>query len=143
MNDKPNILILCSGNAARSQMAEAFLKRAAGERFNIFSAGFEPTAIHPLTRQVMAEKGYDLAGQYAKDVSEFLGQKNFRYLIVVCERAEANCPSTFPGVLQRYYWPFEDPVAFQGSEADQLPKFRQVRDQIEARLQDWLQEIGP
>lgn len=143
MDDKPNILILCSGNAARSQMAEAFLTRAAGDRFNVFSAGFAPTALHPLTRQVMAEKGYDLAGQYAKDVNEFLGKKNFRYLIVVCERAEANCPSTFPGVLQRYYWPFEDPAAVQGSETDKLAKFRQVRDQIEARLQEWLQEIGP
>ncbi len=142
-DDKPNILILCSGNAARSQMAEAFLKRAAGDRFNVFSAGLEPTAIHPFTRQVMAEKGYDLAGQYAKSVREFLGRKEFRYLIVVCERAEANCPSIFPGVLRRYYWPFEDPAAFQGSKAEQLAKFREVRDQIEARLMEWLKEIGP
>lgn len=122
MTDRPKILILCTGNAARSQMAEAFLRRYAGDRFDIYSAGFAPTEIHPLTRQVMAEKGLDLAGQYAKDVSDFLGKAHFRYLIVVCAQAEANCPRTFPGVLQRYFWPFEDPAAFQGSEAEKIAK---------------------
>jgi len=141
MAEKPKILILCVGNAARSQMAEAFLKKYAGDRFEIYSAGFEPQDIHPLTRQVMAEVGLDLQGQYAKSVEDFLGRMTFRYLIVVCQKAEERCPRIFPGVLQRLYWPFEDPAAFEGPEAEKLAKFRQVRDQIEARIKLWLQEL--
>jgi arsenate reductase (thioredoxin) len=119
-------------------MAEAFLRSMAGERFEVHSAGLEPRGIHPLTRQVMAEKGFDLAGQYAKDVKEYLGKVHFGYLITVCAHAEEHCPRTFLGVSQRMYWEFEDPAAFEGTEAEQLEKFRQVRDQIEARLTDWL-----
>jgi arsenate reductase len=141
MEEKPRILILCVGNAARSQMAEAFLKKYAGDRFEIYSAGFEPQDIHPLTRQVMAEVGLDLKGQYAKGVKDFLGVMDFRYLIIVCQKTEERCPRIFPGVLQRLYWPFEDPVAYQGPEEEKLAKFRQVRDEIEARIRLWLKEL--
>ena len=138
--EKPKVLFLCTHNAARSQMAEAFLKKYAGERFEIFSAGYQPKEINPLTRKVMAEKGFDLSGQYSKGVGEFLGKVAFQYLIIVCAEAEKTCPKCFPGVLVRLFWPFDDPAAVQGSEEERLAKFRAVRDQIEQRIQGWLQE---
>lgn len=122
-------------------MAEAFLQKYAGDRFNIYSAGYEPTEINPLTRKVMAEIGLDLSGQYAKSVKEYLGVMEFRSLIIVCENADKKCPRIFPGVFQRLYWPFEDPAAFQGPEEQKLAKFREVRDQIEERIKLWLREL--
>ena len=95
--EKPNVLILCTGNTARSQMAEAFLKKYAGDCLEIFSAGFEPRDINPLTWKVMAEKGFDLSGHYSKGVKDFLGKKEFRYLIIVCEVADKPVPRTSRG----------------------------------------------
>ena len=140
--NKTKVLFLCTGNSARSQMAEALLRRYAGDRFEAYSAGLEPQGIHPLTTQVMAEIGLPLTGQYAKDVREYLGRVHFGYLITVCADAEARCPSVFPGLGQRLHWAFEDPVAFVGSEEARLQKFRQVRDQIDWRIRDWLAEQG-
>jgi arsenate reductase len=140
--EKAKVLILCTGNTARSQMAEAFLRKYAGERFEVFSAGYKPREINPLTVKVMKERGFDLSGQHAKGVDEFLGKDDFRYLIIVCEEAEKACPKCFPGVLFRLVWPFDDPAAAQGSEAEKLAKFRTVRDQIDQRIQIWLQELG-
>jgi arsenate reductase len=137
---KPNVLILCTGNTARSQMAEAFLRKYAGDRFAVYSAGYEPKEINPLTRKVMAEKGFDLSGHYSKGPEEFLGKMNIRYLIIVCENAEKVCPKTFPGLLFRFFWPFDDPAAATGTEEEKLEKFRQVRDQIDQRIQSWLKE---
>ncbi len=131
------VLFLCTGNSARSQMAEAFLRRHAGDRFEVYSAGLEPKGIHPLTRQVMAEKGCDLAGHYSKDVFEFLGKLHFGYIITVCSNAEQRCP-IFPGIAQRLYWPFDDPAACTGTDEEKLAEFRRVRDQIEARILAWL-----
>jgi arsenate reductase len=122
-------------------MAEAFLRKYAGDRFEVFSAGFDPTEIHPLTRKVMAEAGLDLSDQHAKSVKEYLGKIIFTYLITVCEKAEKDCPIAFPGVLLRMYWPFEDPVAATGSDAQKLEKFREIRDKIEQRIQLWLKEM--
>jgi len=122
-------------------MAEAFLKRYAGDRFEVHSAGFEPTEIHPLTRQVMGEAGLDLKDQRAKSVKEYLGRVTFTYLITVCEKAEKDCPIAFPGVQLRMYWPFEDPVGGNDSDAQKLQKFREIRDKIEQRIQLWLREM--
>ena len=122
-------------------MAEAFLKKYAGDRFEVFSAGYHPKEINLLTRKVMEEKGFGLSGQYSKGVKEFLGKMNFRYLIVVCEETEKTCPKTFPGVLFRLFWPFDDPAAIQGTEEERLAKFREVRDQIDRRIKLWLQEL--
>ena len=138
---KARLLILCTGNAARSQMAEAFLKKYAGDRFEVYSAGLEPQEIHPYTRKVMEERGFDLQGQYSKGAGEFLGKKYFPYVIIVCQQANEKCPTMFPGFLHRMFWPFEDPAAFVGTEEEKLAKFREVRDQIEARLTQWLQEL--
>lgn len=138
--EKPKILFLCTGNSARSQMAEAFLKKYGDDKFEVFSAGFEPQGINPLTKTVMAEKGLDLSGQYSKGVQEYLGKMTVDYLITVCNKAEQDCPVAFPGVRQRLFWPFEDPAAHQGQDKEKLEKFRLIRDQIESRIKLWLQE---
>jgi arsenate reductase len=140
--DKTNVLFLCTGNSARSQMAEAWLRHFAGQRFEAFSAGLEPKGLHPYTLRVMQEVGLDLRGQWSKGVGEYMGRKHFGYLITVCSHADANCPTTFPGVGQRLHWDFEDPAAFRGSEEEALAKFRQVRDEIADRLRRWLAEQG-
>ena len=137
---KIKVLFLCTGNSARSQMAEAFLKNYADHRYDVYSAGLEPKGIHPFTRQVMEELGISLEGQYSKSVREYLGYINFGYLITVCDHAEKNCPSTFLGISQRLHWSFEDPAAFMGAEEDKLDKFRQVRDQIDTKIKSWLNE---
>lgn len=138
---KIRVLFLCTGNSARSQMAEAFLKKYGGDRFEVHSAGLEPAkGIHPLTLKVMQERGFDMQGHYAKDIAQYLGKVHFGYLITVCDRAEQNCP-IFPGMGQRLHWSFEDPAAFEGTEEEKLAKFREVRDQIEARVRAWLQEL--
>ena len=131
------VLFLCTGNSARSQMAEAFLRKHGADRFEAYSAGLEPKEIHPLTRQVLAERGIDMADQYAKDLAEYMGRVHFGYLITVCDRAEQRCP-IFPGMGLRLHWPFEDPAGVAGSEEEKLAVFRRVRDQIEARVLDWL-----
>ncbi len=138
--EKEKVLFLCTGNSCRSQMAEAFLRYYAGERFEAFSAGLVPTEIHPLTYQVMAEAGLDLAGQRAKSVDEYLGKGLFQYLITVCDEADKNCPTVWPGVSNRMHWSFEDPAQFVGSEAEKLNKFREVRDLIQKRIRDWVKE---
>ena len=140
---RPQVLFLCTHNTARSQMAEALLKKHAGDRFEVYSAGYEPTDINPFTRQVMAEVGLDLGGQYAKGVKEYLGKINFAYVIIVCDRAEKTCPTAFPSISrQRLFWPFEDPVAFEGTEEEKLAKFREIRDQIDQRIRQWLNELA-
>ena len=121
-------------------MAEAFLRKHGGDKFEAYSAGLEPKGIHPYTLQVMNEVGIDLSEQRSKDVMEYMGRKHFGYLITVCAHAEANCPTTFPGVSQRLHWPIDDPAAFEGSEEETLAKFREVRDEVEQRILAWLKE---
>ncbi len=141
MTDKKTVLFLCTTNSCRSQMAEAFLRKHAGDRFEVYSAGLEPTEIHPLTRRVMAEVGLDLHGQYAKGVRVYLGQFFVHYLIIVCARANENCPKLWPSVGQRLFWPLDDPAAFQGNDDERLQQFRGLRDMIESRILGWLKEL--
>ncbi len=138
--EKIKVLFLCTHNVARSQMAEAFLKKFAGDRFEVFSAGSEPREIDLYVKKVMAEVGIGLGEQRSKSVVEFLGKMTVGYLIIVCEKMEENCPITFPGFRHRLYWPFEDPVAFVGSDVEKLAKFREVRDKIAERIKLWLRE---
>ncbi len=140
-NTRTKVLFLCTGNTARSQMAEALLERYGGEYFEVYSAGLEPGVIHPLTIQVMEEIGVDMGGRYSKGLNQFLGKVHFGYLITVCDRADQKCP-IFPGMGARLHWPFEDPAAFEGSETEKLAKFRQVRDQISQKVVDWLHDSG-
>lgn len=137
--DKANVLVLCTGNSCRSQMAEGFLRKMAGDRFNVYSAGSVPKErIHPLAVRVMQEVDIDLNLQHPKDVKEFLGRLSVRHLIVVCSAAEKECPRIFPNVLDRLYWPIDDPDAYEGSEDAKRIEFRRVRDDIRARIEGWL-----
>ncbi|HDQ73243.1 MAG TPA: arsenate reductase ArsC [Chloroflexi bacterium] len=138
---KTKVLFLCTGNTARSQMAEAFLRAYGGDRFEPYSAGLEPDVINPFVYRVLEEVGFDLEGQYSKSVMDYMGKIHFGFLITVCANAEERCPSVFPGVGQRLHWPFEDPAAFEGTEEEKLAKFREIRDQIEARIKTWLAGI--
>ena len=139
--NKTKVLFLCTGNSARSQMAEAFLRKYAGDHFDVYSAGLEPKGINPFTVQVLNEVGIDISMQRSKDVAEYLGRVNFGYVITVCSNAEANCP-IFPGVSIRLHWPFEDPAHFEGSDTEKAARFREVRDQIDLRIHNWLAEQG-
>jgi arsenate reductase (thioredoxin) len=139
---KPKVLFLCTGNTARSQMAEALLQHHAGDHFDAHSAGLEPGEIHPLTRRVMQEMDLDLAGQYAKDVTEYLGEVHFAYLITVCDRAEERCPTVFPGVGRRLHWSIPDPAAAEGTEEEKLAAFRAAREEVAWRIRAWLIDLG-
>ena len=141
MENKPRVLFLCTGNSARSQMAEAFLRLHGGDRFEAHSAGLEPKGINPHTRRVLAEVGIDMAGHASKDLTVYLGKTHFGYLITVCSNAEARCP-IFPGVSARLYWPFDDPAAVDGTDEEKLAAFRRVRDAIETRVLAWLDEAA-
>ena len=138
---KTRVLFLCTGNSARSQMCEAYLRHYAGDRFEAHSAGLEPKGINPHTRRVMDEAGISLDGQRSTSAMEYLGRVNFGYLITVCGHAEENCPRAFLGVSHRLHWDLEDPAAFVGSESDTIEKFREVRDEIDQRIQDWLAQV--
>ncbi len=140
---KPKLLFLCTGNSARSQMGEAFLRAYAGEHFEVFSAGLSPKGeIHPVVRKVMREIGLTMEGQTPKNVSDFLGKMVFAYTVTVCGNAEEQCPRVFLSMGTHYYWPFEDPAALNGPEEDVLAQVRVIRDQISERIQAWLREQG-
>ena len=137
------VLFLCTGNSARSQMAEAFLRKYAGDTFEPHSAGLEPKGINPFTVRVMEEVGIDISGQHSKGIETYLGKVLFQYLITVCDDADKSCPSVWPGVNTRMHWSFEDPARFQGTEEEKLAKFREVRDRIEKRIAEWVAEQSP
>ncbi len=134
---KTKVLFLCTHNAARSQMGEAFLRAYGGESYEVYSAGLEPREIDPLTIRAMEERGIGMQGQHAKGLDEYLGREHFGVLVTVCARAERECP-VFPGVGTRLHWAFDDPVAAEGDEDDRLDKFREVRDAIELQVREWL-----
>lgn len=140
--NKQRILFLCTGNSARSQMAEAFIRKYADDRFEAHSAGLEPKGLNPLTVRVMDEIGIDVSEQMSKGVDTYLGKMHFQYLVTVCDDADRNCPTVWPGVHQRMHWSFQDPAAVEGSEEEKLAKFREVRDLIEAKIRGWLAEHG-
>jgi arsenate reductase len=135
---KQRILFLCTGNSARSQMAEAFLRKYGDDRFEAHSAGLEPKGLNSLTVKVMDEIGIDVSAQTSKGVETYLGKTLFQYLITVCDDADKNCPTAWPGVNTRMHWSFQDPAAVEGSEQEKLAKFREVRDLIEHKIKDWL-----
>lgn len=139
--DKDNILFLCTGNSARSQMAEAFLRHYAGDRFNIYSAGLEPNGINPYTIRVMDEISMDIRQQTSDPISKYMGRQNFRFVITVCAHADANCPTPLWHHGAKLHWPFDDPAAATGTDAEILSKFRQVRDEIQTKIQSWSAEL--
>ena len=132
----PRVLFLCTHNSARSQMAEVFLRAMAGDRFEAGSAGTEKTSVNPLAVRAMAELGIDLGGHTSKVYAD-VEVPAWDYLITVCDDANERCPWV-PGSVQRLHWSFPDPSRATGTEEERLVVFRRVRDQIQARLIDWL-----
>lgn len=135
MPDKRRVLILCTGNSARSQMAEGLLRHDAGDRFEVFSAGTRPSQVRPEAIAVMRELGIDISGHRSKSVDEFSGQ-SFDYVLTVCDNAKESCP-VFPGKTVMIHRSFEDPAALQGSEEERLALFRRVRDELRRYLRDF------
>jgi arsenate reductase len=138
--DKQRVLFLCTGNSARSQMAEAFLRKHGGNRFEAHSAGLEPKGLNPFTVKVMGEVGIDVSGLASKGVETYLGKVLFQHLVTVCDDADKNCPTVWPGISNRMHWSFQDPAAVEGSDEEKLAKFREVRDLIEKKIKAWLIE---
>jgi len=136
---KTKVLFLCTGNSARSQMAEALLRHLGGNRFEAHSAGLDPKGMNPLTVEALAEIGLDTEGQSSKNLQIYLGQ-TFDHVITVCDHANEKCPA-WPGKTQRHHWSFEDPAAATGTHEEQLKVFRKIRDQISARIKAWLQDV--
>lgn len=134
MNEKKRVLILCTGNSARSQMAEGLLRHDAGDRFEVESAGVEPSFVRPQAIEAMREIGIDISNHRSKSLDEFL-KKPFDYVITVCDNAKEHCP-VFPGNAKQIHWSFDDPASAAGNEAEQLAVFRRVRDEIRARLRE-------
>lgn len=129
MTSKPAVLILCTGNSCRSHLAEGLLRAAAGDLFQVHSAGSKPAGyVHPLAIRVMQEIGIDISAHRSKSMNEFLNT-TVETVITVCGNADQACP-VYPGQVNRHHWPFEDPAHAQGSEEEQLAVFRRVRDEI-------------
>ena len=135
---KQRLLIVCTGNSARSQMAEGLIRHEAGDRFEVFSAGTQPTQVRGEAVAVMRELGIDISSQRSKPLSEFLGQA-FEFVITVCDRAREECP-VFSGSPERLHWPFEDPAAFTDVGEERIQAFRRLRDRIHARVMVFLGE---
>lgn len=132
------ILVLCTGNSARSQMGEGLFRAEGGGEFDVFSAGTKPSSVRPEAIAVMKEIGIDISGHRSKSVDEFTGQP-FDYVVTVCDNARDNCP-VFPGAAARLHWSFEDPAAVQGTEEVRLSAFRRIRDQIHNRVRAFVRE---
>jgi arsenate reductase len=132
MNMSERVLFLCTGNSARSQMAEGLLRHVAGDRFEVFSAGVSPTQVRPEAIEVMQELGIDISHHRSKAVDDFVGRE-FDYVITVCDNANEQCP-VFPGRTKRIHWSFDDPAVVQGDENARLAVFRRVRDEIREEI---------
>lgn len=129
---KPKALFLCTGNSARSQMAEGYLRNVAGERFDVMSAGIEPKGVNPLAVAAMREIGVDISSQRSKDIREFLDAP-VQYVVTVCSNAREKCP-VFPATVKFVHWDLDDPAAVQGTGEEKLAAFRRTRDEIIARI---------
>ena len=131
MNERPLILVLCTGNSCRSHLAEGILRRALSVHFRVASAGSKPAGyVHPLAIEAMREIGLDISSHTSKHVSSFLDQ-GVETIITVCGNADQACP-TFPGRVHRHHFPFDDPAHATGTEEEKLAVFRRVRDEIKA-----------
>jgi len=140
--DKKKVLFICVHNSARSQMAEAFLKQIAGDRFEVESAGLEPGNLNPLAVEVMKEAGIDISQNKTKSVFDFYKQgKQYDYVITVCDESQAKGCPVFPGKGERLHWGFDDPSGFTGSHEEKLSKTRIVRDAIRDKIKKWLKTL--
>lgn len=137
VEQKEKVLFLCTGNSARSQMAEGLLRYLGGDRFEVFSAGTHPGFVRPEAIAVMRELGMDISGHRSKSVDEFLGRP-FDFVITVCDHARESCP-VFPGPARRIHWSLEDPAAATGDEAERLAVFRRVRDELVSLIREFVE----
>jgi len=133
---KTQVLILCTANSARSQMAEGLLRELAQGRMAVYSAGTHPSKVNPYAIQAMAQRGIDITGQHSKHLEQFLDHP-LDYVITVCDNAAETCP-VFPGKAERIHWGFPDPAAVEGDDAAILDSFIRVRDGLEQKFRDWL-----
>ena len=133
------ILFLCTGNSARSQMAEGLARALGGDRVEVWSAGIEPRGVHPLAVRAMAERDIDISKQSSKDLSAVPADPDV--VITLCDNAADRCPA-FPGRVERVHWSLPDPAARSGPDDERLAAFRKVRSEIEARLTAFLRERG-
>jgi len=138
---KEKVLILCTGNSARSQMAEGLLRFIGGDNFEVESAGVAPTSVRAEAIEVMRQIGIDISGHRSKSVDEFVDHE-FDFVITVCDNANENCP-IFPGKARRIHWSFTDPAAVDGTDEERLAAFRDVRDQIKERLEILASTLEP
>jgi arsenate reductase (thioredoxin) len=136
MPPRQRVLFVCTHNSARSQMAEGFLRAAAGDRFEVASAGTEARGVNPLAVRAMREVGVDISGQTSKTLERFVDHP-WDYVVTVCDSANEACP-VFPRATARLHWSFDDPAAAQGPEEQRLAVFRRVRDEVRACIADWL-----
>ena len=135
---KTRILVLCTGNSARSQMGEGLFREEGGSGYEVFSAGTKPSQVRPEAIAVMSEIGIDISGNRSKSVDAFAGQ-SFDFVVTVCDSARDNCP-VFPGATKRIHWSIEDPAAVQGTDEERLTAFRRIRDQLRERVKTFVRE---
>ena len=140
--NKKLVLFICVHNSARSQMAEAFLKQMAGDKFVVESAGLEPGKLNPVVVEVMKEVGIDISQNKTKSAFDFYKQgKQYDYVITVCDESQSGACPVFPGKGERLHWGFEDPSGFQGAREEKLKQTREIRIQIETKIKDWLNSL--
>jgi arsenate reductase len=141
---KSKVLFICIHNSARSQMAEAFLSRICGGRFEAHSAGLEPGRLNPFVVEAMREIGIDISGNRTKSVlDEFKSGRMFEYVITVCDPASAERCPIFPGVTKRLHWGFPDPSDVLGTSEQKLERAREIRDMIKERVEAWCEAVCP
>lgn|SRR5574341_854262 len=133
--DTKRVLVICTGNVARSQMAEGLLRHLGGDRVEVFSGGLFPSYVRPNAITVMKEIGIDISRHRSKSINEFLDTQ-FDYVITVCDSAAQHCP-TFPGQAERIHWSIPDPVV-TGNEEAQLEAFRAARDDLKSRIEEFV-----
>ena len=140
--DKKKVLFVCVHNSARSQMAEAFLKKYGRDRFEAESAGLEPCKLNPIVVEAMKEVGIDISQNKTKSVFDFYKQgKQYDYVIAVCDESQSGVCPVFPGSGERLHWGFDDPSSFQGTHDEKLERTRKVRDKIKVTLEEWVKKF--
>lgn len=140
---KLKVLFVCVRNSARSLMAEACLKRWAGDRFDVSSAGLSPREVNPLVAEIMQDWEIDLAGHHGRSVFELFKEgRLYDIVISVCDESSAERCPVFPGITQRLHWSFEDPTRFEGTQEEKLLKTRNLRDRIDLKIKEWVDAMG-
>ena len=134
MPKKEKIIFICTGNACRSQIAEGVMRKLAGDKFDVFSAGSHPSLVHPMSIKVMKEIGIDITSHTSDPISNFLS-KNINIVVTVCDNADRECP-VFPGKVERIHWSIKDPFKGWNSHPDDLVNFRKTREDLTARIKN-------